>query len=376
MMLPGTPDLAGRTVLVCGEARAARRAVARYRDAGAEVLTAVAPSDLAPSGVAPSDSTPAEAAPGRPTRPEVLDRVALVVVVRTGADDDGWGALAARCRERGILLVAEPAAASGGNVTLVGGGPGRADLLTVAARAALAQADVVFYDRLGPAGPDSVIPAAELVAALAPGADLVDVGKTPGHHKVPQGEIERQLVEAALAGRTVVRLKGGDPFVFGRGAEEVRACAEAGVPVTVLPGVTSAISVPGAVGVPVTHRGVSKLFTVASGHQPFSEDELEHLAGLGGTIVLLMGVGTLPQTTAGLLRHGLAPETPAVVIERGFCDTQRSTAAPLDRLALAAAEAKCSSPAVIVIGDVVASGDDWTRLAEEFGAGSGEGVRA
>ncbi|GAA3704779.1 hypothetical protein GCM10022377_18030 [Zhihengliuella alba] len=364
MMLPGTPDLTGRTVLVCGEPRAARRAVARYRAAGAEVRTAEAPSEVLPSAALPSGTAAVPVAP--------LDGVALVVAVGPepgSADDGAWAFLPGLCRERGILLLAEPGAAAAGGVTLVGGGPGRADLLTVAGRTALAQADVVYYDRLGPAGPGSATPAAELVAALAPGAELVDVGKTPGHHKVPQEEIERQLVEAALAGRSVVRLKGGDPFVFGRGAEEVRACAAAGVPVTVVPGVTSAISVPGTAGVPVTHRGVSKLFTVASAHQPFSEEELEHLAGLGGTLVVLMGVGTLPQTVAGLLRHGLAPATPAMVVERGFCETQRTTAAPLEGLALAAAEAKCSSPAVIVIGDVVALGDEWVRQAADLATG-------
>ncbi|BDZ56164.1 hypothetical protein GCM10025870_32370 [Agromyces marinus] len=146
-----------------------------------------------------------------------------------------------------------------GRVTLVGGGPGDADLLTIAAVRALATADVVLYDRLAPH---------EALADLAPGADLVDVGKRPGHHALPQSGIEALLVEHARAGRHAVRLKGGDPYVLGRGGEEVLACRRAGVPVAVVPGITSAIAVPAAAGIPLTHRGVSHLFTVVSGHAP------------------------------------------------------------------------------------------------------------
>ncbi|WP_431219975.1 uroporphyrinogen-III C-methyltransferase [Leifsonia xyli] len=172
-----------------------------------------------------------------------------------------------------------------GTVTLVGGGPGDPDLLTVAAVRALEAADVVLYDRLAPH---------DTLAGLAPRAELIDVGKRPGHHPIPQEEIERLLVAHALAGSAVVRLKGGDPFVFGRGGEETEACRRAGVPVRVVPGVTSAIAVPAAAGIPVTHRNISRLFTVVSGHAPLSPAELEHLAGLGGTIVILMGVTNLP----------------------------------------------------------------------------------
>lgn len=337
----GTAHLAGHTVVVCGEARAARRAVARYRSAGATVLTAVVPSDL--GMLSPS-----------------LHRASLIVAVADGNPD--WDFLPALAREQRTLLITEEAAAEHGNVTLVGGGPGDADLLTVAGRKALAAADVVYYDRLGPG---------RVVADLAPGAELIDVGKTPGHHKVPQEQIEAMMVDSALAGKSVVRLKGGDPFVFGRGGEEVEACVAADVPVTSIPGITSSIAVPGTVGIPVTHRGVSKMFTVASGHLPFSEEELEHLAKLGGTLVILMGVGTLAQTVTGLQRHGLDPATPAAVVERGYSEEQRATVARLDKLALAAAEAKCASPAVIVIGDVVAVGNDWKNLAAQFGGAAG-----
>jgi uroporphyrin-III C-methyltransferase len=231
-----------------------------------------------------------------------------------------------------------------GHVTLVGGGPGSADLLTVAGADALRLADVVLFDRLAPHG---------VLGDLAPRALLVDVGKTPGHHPVTQADIEALLVRHALAGSNVVRLKGGDPYVFGRGSEEVIACHAAGVPVTVIPGVTSAIAVPAAAGIPLTHRGVSHLFTVVSGHAPLTDSELEHLAGLGGTIVVLMGVGTLPSITQGLVRHGASSGMPVAIIERGYSATQTTTIGTLGTIVFDAARAKVSSPAVLVIGEVV-----------------------
>ena len=161
------------------------------------------------------------------------------------------------------------------------------------------------------------------------------------------------LVAHARGGADVVRLKGGDPFVFGRGGEELDACRNAGVPVRVIPGVTSAIAVPAAAGIPVTHRGISRLFTVVSGHAPLSPAELEHLAGLGGTIVVLMGVSNLPSISAGLLRCGMAPDVPAAVIERGGSAEQRTTFADLSRIRETAERAGVRSPAVIVIGEVV-----------------------
>jgi len=231
-----------------------------------------------------------------------------------------------------------------GRVTLVGGGPGLDDLITVAGARALASADVVLYDRLAPH---------ENLAELAPHASLVNVGKTPGHHPVSQKGIEALLVEYARTGSNVVRLKGGDPYVFGRGSEEVIACQLAGIPVSVVPGVTSAISVPAAAGIPLTHRGVSHLFTVVSGHAPLTDSELEHLAGLGGTIVVLMGIGTLPQVTQGLQRFGCAAELPVAIIERGFSSEQRTTIADLGTVVFEAARVGARSPAVLVIGEVV-----------------------
>ncbi|MGI3782246.1 MAG: uroporphyrinogen-III C-methyltransferase, partial [Janthinobacterium lividum] len=243
-----------------------------------------------------------------------------------------------------VMTTAEAPAETAGSVTLVGGGPGRAGLMTLEAVAALAAADVVFYDRLAPT---------DDLAALAPAAELVDVGKTPFHHRVEQRSIEAQLVDRAHAGQSVVRLKGGDPFVFGRGGEEMLACLDAGVRVRVVPGVSSAVAVPAACGIPVTHRGLSHAFTVISGHQRPSEDELEGLARLGGTIVVLMGIVNLEQIAAGLLRAGMDPATPAAVVERGYSDSQRSTFSRLGDLADDARRLRVSSPAVVVIGAVV-----------------------
>ena len=242
-----------------------------------------------------------------------------------------------------------------GSVALIGGGPGAADLMTVRAMRVLGQADVVYYDRLAPT---------DDLAAWAPWARLVDVGKRPGHHKVPQSEINRLIVTSALAGLRVARLKGGDPFVFGRGSEEVAACEEAGIPVAVVPGITSAVAVPAAAGIPVTARGLSKSFTVISGHDPLSEQELAGLAQLGGTAVVLMGVGTLGHTAAGLMRHGLDPRTPVGIVERGFTPDQRACIAPLGEILPAAAGQGVRSPAVLVIGEVVRlapGADEWLR---------------
>jgi uroporphyrin-III C-methyltransferase len=231
-----------------------------------------------------------------------------------------------------------------GSVTLIGGGPGTDGLLTLAGAAALREADVVLYDRLAPHAN---------LKTLAPDAELIDVGKRPHHHPVGQSDIEDLLVSHARRGANVARLKGGDPYVFGRGGEEVAACRRAGVPVRVIPGVTSAISVPAAAGIPLTHRGISKLFTVVSGHEPLSDLEYQSLTGLGGTIVVLMGVGTLPSMTYGLQRFGMSARTPVAIVERGYSPRQRTTFAELATVVEVAARAGVSSPAVLVIGEVV-----------------------
>jgi uroporphyrin-III C-methyltransferase len=330
-------DLSHRVVLVVGAAHAARRVVARYTAGGALVSVVSAGEACARLG---------QVAAGTDTTPP-----ALVVWV------EGKPALRAILAEHAsrlrIWFVAELGAPvlPRGHVTLVGGGPGDTELMTVAGRRALAEADVVLFDRLAPR---------ELMNQWSPGAEFVDVGKTPGHHAVPQGEIEALMVDYALRGNRVVRLKGGDPFVFGRGGEEVLACRRAGVPVTVVPGVTSAISVPAAAGIPVTHREISRAFTVISGHAPFSDEELTHLVGLGGTIVVMMGVGTLPQLAAGLQRHGMDADMPLAIIERGYSIAQRTTVTSVGEVTPLLATVAPRSPAVIVIGEVVrvASWDD------------------
>jgi uroporphyrin-III C-methyltransferase len=239
-----------------------------------------------------------------------------------------------------------------GTVAIVGGGPGDEELLTLAAVRELERADVVLYDRLAPH---------ENLHRLAPHALLVDVGKRPHHHPVTQTEIEQLMVDHALAGRRVVRLKGGDPFVFGRGGEELLACRRAGVPARVVPGVSSALAVPASAGIPLTHRGVSHAFTVISGHAPLTESEFEHLAGLGGTIVVLMGISNLPSITAGLRRHGMRADTPLAAIERGFSPSSRTTVSSLADILHDSHAVGIASPAVLVIGEVVAvaqAGDD------------------
>jgi len=344
-------DVTGRRVLVIGGSRVARRVIARYLAAGAVVYLAADTYEVPNPSVRPV-AWPHSAAAWR----DLVSAVDLVVAVDLPVDDRP--VLAAACAERSVWLThASPApVARPGHVTLVGGGPGDDDLLTVAALTALREADIVYYDRLGPH---------EKLNEWAPGAEQVNVGKHPGHHAVPQAEIERRLVSSAQAGLTVVRLKGGDPFVFGRGGEELAACRAAGVPVTVISGVTSAIAVPALAGIPVTHRDVSRMFTVLSGHVPLSEEELAHLVGLGGTIVVLMGVGTLPHLASGLARHGMRADMPVAIIERGFSDRQRTTVAEIDTVVRVAGEVGARSPAVLVIGEVVrlAQCDDAAAVA-------------
>jgi uroporphyrin-III C-methyltransferase / precorrin-2 dehydrogenase / sirohydrochlorin ferrochelatase len=228
-----------------------------------------------------------------------------------------------------------------GSVALVGGGPGDPDLVTTRGRRLLAEADIVLVDRLAPRA---------LLDELDPSVIVIDVGKTAGHHPLPQEEINRLLVEHALDGRRVVRLKGGDPFVLGRGGEEALACVAAGVPVEVVPGVTSAVAVPAAAGIPVTHRGLARQVTIASGHEGL---DWASLARLEGTLVLLMGVSTLGAATAALIAHGKPASTPAAVIESGFTDHQRTTTGTLATIADLAHERDVQPPAVVVIGDVV-----------------------
>lgn len=230
--------------------------------------------------------------------------------------------------------------ASTGSVALVGGGPGDSGLITVRGRRLLGQADVVVADRLGPR---------DLLQELAPDVRVIEVGKTPGHHPVPQLEINRILVEEALAGHRVVRLKGGDPYVLGRGGEEAEFCRQNGVEVEVVPGVTSAISVPAAAGIPVTHRGLAKGFSVVTGHEELSEVP----ARPDHTVILLMGVAKLRESAAALADSGMPLDTPVGIVENGYMPEQRVTIGTLATIADQAEAAGVANPAVIVIGDVV-----------------------
>lgn len=236
-----------------------------------------------------------------------------------------------------------------GTVALVGGGPGPLDLLTVRALRLLRAADVVIVDRLGPG--------AEIRSELRPGALVIDVGKRPGHHPVPQEGINALILEHALAGRAVVRLKGGDPFLLGRGGEEVLACREAGIEAEVVPGISSALAVPQAAGVPVTHRGISSTVHLVSGHDltgPHgpSDATLAALADRAVTTVVLMGVAALPALVAAALAHEVPGERPVAIIENGHTPRQRTTRTTLAGAVHAAAAAQVRSPAVIVIGEV------------------------
>jgi uroporphyrin-III C-methyltransferase len=235
-----------------------------------------------------------------------------------------------------------------GGVVLVGGGPGDPGLITVRGRQALAQADVVVADHLAPLG---------LLASLPTDVEVIDASKLPRGRSMSQEAINALLVDRALAGKRVVRLKGGDPFVFGRGMEEVEACAAAGVPVEVVPGVTSAIAVPALAGIPVTHRGMTHEFVVVSGHlppgHPQSLVDWAAIARLRGTVVVLMGVDTAPAIAAALVAHGRAPETPVGVVTDGSTPSQRTVRTTLADLPRTVTDRGIRPPAVWVVGPVV-----------------------
>ena len=234
-------------------------------------------------------------------------------------------------------------------VVLVSGGPGDPELISVAGRKALMEADLVVADRLAPR---------ELLAELPSDTEIVDVAKLPRGRSTTQEQINQLIVDAALAGRRVARFKGGDSFVFGRGYEEVLACREAGVPVTVIPGISSPFAVPAAAGIPVTHRGVNHDLTVVSGHLPPGHpDSLVQwgaLARLRGTLVLMMAVDNAPMIAEVLLRGGREAGTPVAVVTEGTMPTERTVLTTLGELAGAIADQGVRPPAVIVIGDVVA----------------------
>ena len=249
-----------------------------------------------------------------------------------------------------------PSGSEGGpipGVALVGGGPGDPELITVRGRRLLARADVVVVDRLAPR---------ELLDELPPDVVVVDAAKIPYGRSASQEVINKTLVEHALAGQFVVRLKGGDPYVFGRGYEELIACAQAGVPVTVVPGVTSAFAVPAVSGVPVTHRGVAHEVVVVSGHagpdDPRSMVDWPALARLRGTIVLLMAVERIGAIAAALVDGGRAADTPVAVVADGTMRTQKAVRTTLATVAEDVAAQGIRPPAIVVVGPVVAVGDE------------------
>ncbi len=235
-----------------------------------------------------------------------------------------------------------------GKVYLVGAGPGDPELLTRKAERLLKEADVILFDALVGEGIKELFPR---------GAKLVDVGKRADDHTYPQEEINRMLVNAASDHRTVVRLKGGDPYVFGRGGEEAEALRKAGIEVEVVPGVTSAVAVPGLAGIPVTHRGCASAVTFITGHEDPSKGDsalnFKALAQMRGTIVILMGVSRLRENVEALLANGKPRDTPVAIIERGATEKERITAGTLGNIVGLAELREVRSPAIIVVGEVV-----------------------
>jgi uroporphyrin-III C-methyltransferase len=236
-----------------------------------------------------------------------------------------------------------------GRVILVGAGPGDPDLITVKGAKALAQADVVVYDRL-------VAPA--LLDLAPPTAERIYVGKEPFRSAWKQPEIDALLVERALTGATVVRLKGGDPFVFGRGGEELMACVAAGVPCEVVPGITSAVAAPAAAGIPVTHRGVARSFavvtasTTGTAHAADAVPDLSKIAGAVDTLVLLMAAGKLAETCDALIAAGRPRDEPAAIVQWATTPDERTIIGTLAELPALAAAANVGPPAALIVGKV------------------------
>ncbi|MGY2084106.1 uroporphyrinogen-III C-methyltransferase [Blastococcus sp. SYSU DS0539] len=366
--------LAGRRVVVVGGGAAAHRGVAGLLAAGA-LVTVVAPAvtpalaSLAATGAVNWQRRPrtdgdldgawfALAATGDPAvDAAVAAEAERARVFCTRADDPALASAALPLGD-GTPPVRSPGPDGGaGSVVLVGGGPGDPGLITVRGRQALAEADVVLVDHLAPRS---------LLSSLAPGAEVIDASKLPRGRFMAQERINALLVEHAQAGKRVVRLKGGDPFVFGRGMEELQACTAAGVPVEVVPGITSAVAVPALAGIPVTHRGLTHEFVVVSGHlppgHPQSLVDWPALGRLRGTLVVLMGVETAPAIAAALVEHGRSPETPVAVVADGSTATQRSLRTTLAELPVALAAAGIRPPAVWVVGDVVSLSTGRERL--------------
>jgi uroporphyrin-III C-methyltransferase/precorrin-2 dehydrogenase/sirohydrochlorin ferrochelatase len=249
-----------------------------------------------------------------------------------------------------------------GEVHLVGAGPGAADLLTLRAARLIAMADVVVHDRLV---------SAEVLAMARPGAALIHVGKRRADHCLPQAEINALLVRLARQGHRVVRLKGGDPFVFGRGGEEAEACAEAGVPCFVVPGVTAALACAAQAGIPLTHRDCARMLTLVTGHSRAGRLDLDFaaLARPGQTLAVYMGVTTLPALADGLLAAGMAPAMPAALIENGGTLTARVLRGSLPALVAAAPSWAQGGPVLVLVGEAVGMTNGFVPQAEKVAAG-------
>ena len=237
-------------------------------------------------------------------------------------------------------------------MALVGAGPGDPELLTIRGLRLLQQAEVVVHDRLGTEA---------LLAFVSDTCELVDAGKAPGRHGMTQDEISDALIHHARLGKRVVRLKGGDPFVFGRGGEEALALVDAGIAFQLVPGVSSAVAVPAAAGIPVTHRGLARTVTIASGHDdpdsPAASERWRALAPVPGTLVLLMAMSNLDHIARALIDGGRAADEPAAAIQWGTTAEERRVTATLGTIAVACDADDVGNPAVVVIGPVVALGE-------------------
>lgn len=339
----------GRRVTLVGSSSRAATVAAALVHAGAEVDAVCADppphlSDLADRGLL------------RLHHRDLVDAdlsTAAIIFAYTGsvAEDRRISTLA-EGHGRICVLAEEPAPTLNGShragrVILVGGGPGDPDLLTVAGRDALTRADVIVTDRLAPVA---------ALAHLAPRAEIIDVSKIPGGRRTEQNTINELLVEHAAAGRLVVRFKGGDGFVFGRGGEELDYCLQAGIPVDVIPGVSSSIAAPASALIPVTHRGLTQGFTVISGHvppgHPESSIDYHALARANTTLILMMAVANLDPIARALTEAGMDPDTPAAVVADGCLPSQRQIRATLATIAQAAHDARITPPATTVIGAV------------------------
>jgi uroporphyrin-III C-methyltransferase len=356
--------LSGRRVVVVGGGPAALRRVSRLLRAGARVEVVCPHVEAALEDLADRGEITWQA---RLHRVEDLAGAWLVVAATGNAQDDA--AVVEDADSRGVWSIGpghgslsgeEPHSADAtdpagtglpgpGTVTLVGGGPSAEGLLTVAGLRAVRGADVVVVDRLAPLG---------VLDDLGEEVEVIDVSKIPRGRSASQDDINAVLVDRARAGRAVVRLKGGDPYVFGRGMEEALACAEAGIPVAVVPGVTSAVAAPELAGIPVTHRGLSQGFTVVSGHvppgDPRSTLDWVALARAGTTLVVLMGVHTLPAIAQALVEGGMAAATPLASVMDAGLPSQQTVVTTVGALARDGRPEGLRAPAVTVVGEVAA----------------------